>query len=217
VASDGGAGLVVLDPHGRILFINAVAARVFARRSAREVIGERLSDLMPAPAAVERAEYVRQVAASGEPLVVRDVWGGYALRCTLRRVENYGDAPGPAVAMICCPESALLEESQGAGAGEKVVEARNVDLGPLAGLTTSELKVLALIGEGMSNAEIANRLHRAVKTVESHRAALTEKTGATSRVQLGLMARRAGLARRVPGAERDRGEPRRTGVGASRG
>ena len=72
-----------------------------------------------------------------------------------------------------------------------------VDFGPLAALTASELKVMALIGEGMTNAEIAAKLHRAVKTVESHRAALTEKTGSTSRVQLGIMARRAGLLRRV--------------------
>ena len=60
------------------------------------------------------------------------------------------------------------------------------------------LKVMALIGEGLGNAEIASRLHRAVKTVESHRAALTEKTGSASRVQLGIMARRAGLAARIP-------------------
>ncbi len=194
VASDGGLCAFMVDGQGRVLSINAVGAKVFARRPAREVTGLRLSDFLPAPAAAERLEFVRQVIASGEALVVRDLWGGIALRCTLRRVET-GDATGPCVLVVGSQEQALLEDSTDPAV--RTVEAKHVDFGPLSGLTASELKVMALIGEGLSNAEIAARLHRAVKTVESHRAALTEKTGSTSRVQLGMMARRAGLSRRL--------------------
>src|SRR2546426_367285 len=32
IASDGGAGVAVLDPQGRVLYINTLAARLFARR-----------------------------------------------------------------------------------------------------------------------------------------------------------------------------------------
>jgi DNA-binding CsgD family transcriptional regulator len=195
VASDGGLCAFVLDGQGRVLSINTVAARIFARRPAREATGLRISDFLPAPAAAERLEFVRQVLATGEPLVVRDLWAGIALRCTVRRIDQFGDVATPCALVIGCQEQAVTDE-----AGEtplRAVEAKHVDYGPLSGLTASELKVMALIGEGLSNAEIAGRLHRAVKTVESHRAALTEKTGSSSRVQLGMMARRAGLSRRL--------------------
>jgi DNA-binding NarL/FixJ family response regulator len=185
---------MAIDGQGRVLSINVVAAKIYARRPAREAVGLRLSDFLPAPAAAERMEFVRQVIATGEALMVRELWAGIALRCVLRRVEGVENA-GPSVLFVATQEQALLDET--VEGNIRTVEAKHVDFGSLSGLTASELKVMALIGEGLSNAEIAARLHRAVKTVESHRAALTEKTGSTSRVQLGMMARRAGLIRRL--------------------
>lgn len=195
VAADGGSGVLVVDGQGRILHINGPAARVFARRGVRDVAGLKLSDILPPGAAAERMDFARQAMASTEPLVVRDLWSGIALRCTWRKLDRFDDSGQPAALMVCCHETSVLDEILDSDA--RSVEAKNVDYGPLAALTASELRVMALIGEGLSNAEIAGRLHRAVKTVESHRAALTEKTGCSSRVQLGIMARRAGLARRV--------------------
>lgn len=195
VATDSGAGVLIIDAQGRVLSMNDVAARIFARRPTREAIGLRLSDLMPIAAATERLEVVRQVIAGGMAVMLRDLWSGFALRSTVRRLESWADSPQPVAMVVCAPESALLEEPRDLSV--RMVEPKHVDFGPLADLTASELKVLALIGEGLSNAEIASRLHRAVKTVESHRAALTDKTGTASRVQLGIMARRAGLLRRV--------------------
>ena len=195
IASDSGAGVFILDAQGKVQFINPVAASIFARRPAREFIGLRLTDLMAQAPAAERLELVRQVLTSGETAVAHELWGGWALLWTVRRVANTADAPNPGALIVFHHEDSLPEEP-----GESAVrtpEFGQVDFGPLTGLTASELKVMALIGEGMSNAEIAAKLHRAVKTVESHRAALTEKTGCTSRVQLGIMARRAGLLRRV--------------------
>ncbi len=195
VVTDSGAGVLILDVQGRVLSINDMAARIFARRSAGEAVGLRLSDIMPSAAAGERLEIVRQVLSSGLAMMVRDLWSGYALRCTIRRLESWADSAQPVAMIVCAPEGGLIDDPTQAGA--RMIEPKHVDLGPLSDLTASELKVLALIGEGLSNAEIAARLHRAVKTVESHRAALTDKTGTSSRVQLGLMARRAGLLRRV--------------------
>jgi DNA-binding CsgD family transcriptional regulator len=196
VASDGGAGVMIVDADGRVLFMNSAAARVYAKRAARDVIGLKMSDLFPGLACAERMDISKAVIASGDPLILRDLWSGYALRSTIRRLDNYPGAPGPVAMWVVAHESALLEENLERTPG-KVLEAKHIDLGPLTALTISELKVLALIGEGLSNADIAGRLHRAVKTVESHRAALTDKTGTASRVQLGIMARRAGLAQRL--------------------
>jgi DNA-binding NarL/FixJ family response regulator len=68
---------------------------------------------------------------------------------------------------------------------------------PLTGLTDREREVLALVGTGMSNPEIAERLHLGVTTVKTHVANLMTKTGSGNRVQLAVMAAQAGL---VPGA-----------------
>jgi DNA-binding CsgD family transcriptional regulator len=202
VAADCGAAVMLISQDLHLLTVNPVAAQVYAKRPAKDASTSRLSDIFPGLAAQERTELVRTVLATGEPVIFRDLWSGVALRATLRRVD--GPSGAPAVLWLACAEDALHVEA-GTGPHVRVQEAKHVDLGPLTGLTMSELKVLALIGEGLSNAEIAARLHRAVKTVESHRAALTDKTGSSSRVQLGIMARRAGLARRlvldVPGGD----------------
>jgi DNA-binding CsgD family transcriptional regulator len=195
--SDAGSGAMVIDHDGRVVFANDIAARLFTKRSAAESRGMRLSDCLRPHAADERLEVSRRVLASGIPVVFAELWAGVALRATVRKLDAYPGAGGPAVLWLYAPESALIDTGHALEQSANVIEARHYDLGRLAGLTTSELKVLALIGEGLSNAEIAARLHRAVKTVESHRASLTEKTGCSSRVELGMMARRAGLIRRL--------------------
>lgn len=65
----------------------------------------------------------------------------------------------------------------------------------LARLTAQEHKILALIGEGMSNREIAERLYLAEKTVRNHVTRLLAKLGVTRRTQAAVIAVRAGSAR----------------------
>jgi DNA-binding NarL/FixJ family response regulator len=62
-------------------------------------------------------------------------------------------------------------------------------------MTPRELDVLALLGEGLSNAEIAERLFLGTGTVKDHISAILAKLGATNRVQAAVTAHRAGLVR----------------------
>ncbi|MFB8282148.1 response regulator [Nocardia colli] len=55
------------------------------------------------------------------------------------------------------------------------------------GLTTRESEVLALVAEGLANADIADRLHLGVTTVKTHITNLMAKTGTTNRVQLAVL------------------------------
>ncbi|SDL39437.1 response regulator [Nonomuraea jiangxiensis] len=64
----------------------------------------------------------------------------------------------------------------------------------LAQLTDRELDVLALVGTGLSNAEIAERLHLGLTTVKTHLASLMTKTGCPNRVRLAVFAVRARIA-----------------------
>ena len=51
----------------------------------------------------------------------------------------------------------------------------------VAGLTAREAEILAMVGAGMSNAEIAERLVVSQRTAEHHVAAVLTKLGASSR------------------------------------
>ena len=64
-----------------------------------------------------------------------------------------------------------------------------------AGLTARELEVLALLVDGLRNAQIAERLVVSVKTVDHHVSAILRKLDVRSRGEAGAEAARLGLAR----------------------
>ncbi|MDH6126834.1 response regulator transcription factor [Kitasatospora sp. GP82] len=63
----------------------------------------------------------------------------------------------------------------------------------LAALTGRERDVLALLGQGLANAEIGRHLGIGVGTVKTHVSAVLVKTGTDSRVQAAVLAYRTGL------------------------
>jgi DNA-binding CsgD family transcriptional regulator len=101
---------------------------------------------------------------------------------------------------------ALLERLEAAPAAELVRQrlrahgARGIPRGPRAstrgnpvGLTNRQMEVLALLAAGLSNAEIAERLSAAPKTIEHHVSAILEKLDARSRAQAIAAAHRLAL------------------------
>ena len=59
-------------------------------------------------------------------------------------------------------------------------------------LTNREREIVALISEGLSNKEIAERLHIATYTVKSHIHNILEKLALNTRLQIAAFARREG-------------------------
>lgn len=74
---------------------------------------------------------------------------------------------------------------------------------PTENLTPSELKVLDLIGDGLSNREIAERLGVAEKTVKNHITSLLSKMGLQRRTQVAAWV----SARRHSGWRAETGQP----------
>jgi two-component system response regulator DevR len=58
----------------------------------------------------------------------------------------------------------------------------------LEGLTTQEQRILELIGEGLTNRQIAERMHLAEKTVKNYVSSMLAKLGLSSRTQAAIFA-----------------------------
>jgi DNA-binding NarL/FixJ family response regulator len=99
------------------------------------------------------------------------------------------------------PPAELLDGIRRAAAGDspfsqqvlrrlisRAVRARVATPKPLDTLTGRERDVLGLVAEGLSNTEIADRLHIGVTTVKTHITSLLTKTGSPNRVRLALYA-----------------------------
>ena len=85
----------------------------------------------------------------------------------------------------------------------KSAGARRIPRGPRTstrsnpgGLSDRELEVLALLGQGLRNAEIASKLVVSRRTVDHHVSAILAKLDARSRFEAGQKARELGLAGR---------------------
>ncbi len=195
ILADAGAPAVIGDPFsGRVLWANAGYAALYGKgASAQELAGQLLVDLINDEAAAERIAICREVVTSGAPRLVRDLWNGRAMCVTIRPIPAWDGAPQGAVLSVFRP---VWPEQPGIAAVCSTAQAvRTVDLGPLALLSKRELEVLALIGEGLTNAQIAACLHRTAKTIEAHRTSLAAKLGVTTRVELAAVAARAGLGK----------------------
>ncbi|RSM73629.1 DNA-binding response regulator [Actinoplanes sp. ATCC 53533] len=100
------------------------------------------------------------------------------------------------------PPVELLDGIRRAAAGEspfsqevlrrlvtRAVAARAGQPRQATGLTARERDVLELVADGLSNTEIADRLHIGVTTVKTHITSLMTKTDSPNRVRLALFAR----------------------------
>ncbi|MFI6937689.1 response regulator [Streptomyces sp. NPDC050418] len=65
--------------------------------------------------------------------------------------------------------------------------------GRLTELTRAERDILSLLGTGLSNTEIAARLHLSSGTVKAHISSILTRTGCSNRVQAAVLAQEAGL------------------------
>lgn len=147
-------------------------------------------------------------AAFGSPMLRGDnVWGalllGVAAQAALR--GRWGDGAAWCRNALACfrrrdlSELAAWSRALLRDAGETVPRARRdgADVPPILsarGVTRGEVDVLGLLVAGLSNPEIARRLHLSRRTVEHHVSNLLAKTGEADRHGLARLARESGLA-----------------------
>lgn len=175
----------VADAKGRYVLANHSFAELLGTPAAR-VIGSCISDWFPAPVAEERKRLREHVLRTGRAIHVTDMLRGRRFTGTVRPFEA-GRHQGCIFVLLQSRPPRPEEVKVGFYALECF------DLGPLAALTPRELEVLQMIGQGLTQREVALRLERTVKTVEAHRAAIGRKLGAKKNTHLVQVAFAAGM------------------------
>ncbi len=107
-----------------------------------------------------------------------------ALRQALEELRSLGARPAAAIVTRRLRERGVRRIPR----GPRARTAENP-----AGLTARELEVLALLAEGLRNAQIAERLFVSEKTIDTHVSAILRKLGALTRGEAAAQAARLGL------------------------
>lgn len=187
---DSGAAVAVFDADGWVHFANPVFLRMTGVKTFEEArrmsIEQRLHQREMAQ---ERLDILRDVIHKGHAQMFKDLRAGRGLVVSAR--------PFPGQPTFCLAVYRPADIPNWVTDSEPTdVDAHQikfVDLGPLSVLSEREKEILALIGHGLTSAQIAKKLCRTIKTIEWHRSAIARKLKTKDRVALAQLAIQAGL------------------------
>ncbi|MBS0186952.1 MAG: PAS domain-containing protein [Planctomycetes bacterium] len=216
IGTDPMIGVAILGEDGHIFWANPQIARLYfgESKTAKDAIGKNMADMYPGPWVEERLKIMKHAAATQKPVQLRSIWEGrqqyswiHPLDAeaaeTMEPGEDHGgDMPQRFLVITKRVSGEGRSEELKQADGFDKVDSETIDLGPLDVLTSRELEVLALLGQGLAAAEIAKLLHRSVKTINTHRENIGKKLKIDDRVKLANIAQRAGL--RLADAEKER-------------
>lgn len=182
--------MALVDLEGRYQFVSDAKARLLNATPER-LVGRTVGEVLGADLGQERLELIARVAASVRPLLVESTLFGAPTRTVMRSIPAALDSP-PMVLIVhhvgFASASVLPDRSR-----YELVRSRFAAPIPVAQLTQREREVLVMIAQGLTQAQIADRLHRSVKTIEWHRASLGKKLGVGTAVELAHIAIQNGL------------------------
>ncbi|HEX5138884.1 MAG TPA: LuxR C-terminal-related transcriptional regulator [Planctomycetota bacterium] len=164
-----GVGLVLTNAQGRVTWLNRAAQRVIGL-DAETSRGRPLQSLLQDP---KLAEFWRG-ASTADEVVTAEV--PVAVPRSSRLKANAATAHDPHGQLV----GRALLFCEMPSAAERPAE-RPLPAATPEGLTPQEMKVLRLVGDGLSNRQIAEKMQVAPSTVRSHLKHLYSKLGLRSR------------------------------------
>lgn len=195
IVQDPTAGVTIVDAKGTVEFVNTQAARLYFDEAVlpEELIGQGLGDIFPAAWLEDRYRLLKDIAEDGRPRIFRTIWQGFQHLAWTYPLPEEETGQVDHYMIVTRRVAGYVDRTSMEETGILYRNADFNDLGDLDVLSTRELEVLALIGQGMSFKQIASTLHRSVKTIENHRNSIGHKLQVGDRAQLMSIARRAGL------------------------
>lgn len=154
------------------------------------VVGRNIAELIPASVAEERIALIDEAFETGEVVRVHGMLGGTWCHTAYHPFVT-GD--GDARVLVVTTDQAETHLYPAATPPPSSRRAKTDDWRHLGSLTGRERQVLRLLGFGLSTQDIADRLSRSVKTIQSHREALGTKLGVHNKSELARLAVCSGL------------------------
>lgn len=196
--------LLLLTPDGEILFANRNACTNFKDHDTESIIGHTLHDVTHHEWADERVRLLNRAADEWRDLIIIEILSGFRLCTSVKPIAITLDGQRQRLLLVIVELVVaanyywLLDHIE----ENNVVIADCNDLGCLNILSDRELEVLALMGQGYRQKDIAKILSRSISTVNRHRESIGEKLQITDRAQLVRLANTALL--QVSDAKRKR-------------
>lgn len=195
LAEDTHTWITLCDRDGTMLACNELSRR-FLRAWEREAAAKPVHAGSPiatidAEHAQERLKILRRVCDERITILYEHVLQSVRFRVSVRPFEEDGVTHALVVSRPMHAWESLEDESP---ADAQIVAVESHSPGEIAKLSPRELEVLKLIAEGLTALEIAERLHRSIRTVENHRESIGRKLGLRNRVEIARFAVRAGLS-----------------------
>ncbi len=186
-----GIGVSITDGAGRLLFVNDTSMVLFSNATGIDYHGKHISDFHPKEYVDERLSMIARVIAEGKPLSLRHIYNGRGIQSTLWPIR---DRTPPFHRVIVVTR--LNNNDDLLPNLEKTCEQAStqyIDLGPLNVLTRRELEVMVLLGHGLSVPKTAALLYRSPKTIQRHKASVSEKLKVHSQAELVAIVTAMGL------------------------
>ncbi|MEU6088134.1 response regulator transcription factor [Streptomyces sp. NPDC047085] len=164
-----------------VVLMDVQMPRLDGVSATRQIVAERLADVLVLTT-FDLDAYVFGALRAGAAGFLLKNTEARDLLTAVRTVARGEGIVAPAVTRRLIAEFAARPERE-----------PRADPAVLDGLTRREREVLACVGEGMSNAEIAGRLEMAEGTVKTHVSRLLAKLELRSRVQAAALAQELGI------------------------
>lgn len=193
---------MVLDGTGRIVWSCPRCAAALGCADASEMVGQRLGSFAPDQWAAEREAAVALAIREHRVVMLAGIVGGQRMLTRCIPLAREGVTADRVLVVIAPVIGDEIEQLAGQPPDRNIVWSSVHDFGPLDALTSREIEVLALLGQGKRTKEIAETLCRSVSTIDGHRERIGQKLGVNDRAELISIARRAML--RVEDAEGSR-------------
>lgn len=203
ITSEPHTSVAIVDVEGTLLYANEQAVRVYTNENTEpaDLVNRHLSEFLPTDFVEERMAVFRRVAKDHKPRLIRSIWHGYQQLAWVYPLEadhkNASQTPINRLLVITRRTAEREDELEALRENAyEFVHAEVADLGPLKVLSKRELVVLAMLGQGLTLKEVAERVHRSLKTVQTQRDSIGRKLQVHNRSELQEIIMRAGLTLR---------------------